>query len=359
MTNVYNKAKLILSTSVQKGIFDMIIIGPLWFLNLILIGLNLILITFIGITENKINIDFVFKKNNIQKLILIKSEIPILNNITDRDIFNTIIPISQENKIFIFQPKNLVNIIYPPHQPSALPIQNNISLEKEILPPLQITLHGTIISDNPLENKVLIENTRTKEEKDYIIGDIIEDAQIIFINKYKVTFIRSNGQEESIYLNKLLKIEEESIANTNWKKVIQINENNIRVINLDLFNYKIKSLTSFIDQLGLITIFEKNIHIGCIIQNTGEGSLTEALGLEQNDIIISINDIPVNETYTRMKIYQLILDNKINPFFLISVNIKRDGLIFPLQFQLKKNVKKVISKTMGILKITETHKESI
>lgn len=322
----------------------MIIIGPLWFLNLILVGLNLILTIFISVTNNKINIDFSFKKTETQKLVLIKSDIPILNNITDRDIFNTIMPTSKESKIFIFKPKNLVEIIYAPSIPDPLPIESTLNTVKEALPPLQIILHGTIISDNPLDNKVLIEHIRTKEEKDYIIGDIIEDAQIIYINKYKVTFIRSNGQEESIYLNKLLKIEEEAIANTTWNKVIQLIGNNIRLINLDLFTYKVKSLSSFIDQLGLITIFENNVPIGCLVQNITEESLSSALGFKENDIIISVNDILVNETDTRMKIYQLILDNKNDQNFLISVKIKRNDLIFPLEFQLKKNEKKTIQK---------------
>lgn len=337
----------------------MIIIGPLWFLNLILVGLNLVLITFISLTNNKININFSFQKNQTEKLILTKSEIPTLNNITDRDIFNTIMPASKETKVFVFQPKNLVTVIYPPVVPQPIPLQNSINTEKEILPPLQIILHGTIINDNPLDNKVLIEHTRTKEEKDYIIGDIIEDAQIVYINKYKVIFIRSNGQEESIYLNKLLKIEEEAISNTTWSQVIQATENNIKIINLDLFQYKIKSLSAFIDELGLITIFEKNTPIGCLVQEIKKESLSNALGFQENDIIISVNDILVNAPDTRMKIYQLILDNKNDQNFLISVNIKRNELIFPLQFKLKKNEKKITSKTMGILKITEPQKESI
>lgn len=337
----------------------MIIIGPLWFLNLILVGLNLILITFISLTNNKITIDFLFQKSEIHKIILPKSEIPSLNNITNRDIFNTKMPASKETKIFIFQPKNLVEIVYPPRAPEPLPIQNTLYANKETLPPLQIILHGTIISDNPLDNKVFIEHIRTKEEKDYIIGDIIEDAQIVYINKHKVILIRSNGQEETIYLNKLLKIEEEAIANTQWNKIIQLGDNNIRSINLDLFNYKIKSFSSFIEQLNVITIFENNIPIGCLMQNTQEGSLAHALGFEENDIILSINDILVNEANTRINIYELILDNKNNQNFLISVNIKRNGLLFTLQFQLKKNEKKSNPKTMGILKISELHKESI
>jgi type II secretory pathway component PulC len=334
--------------------FGMIIIGPLWFLNLILVTLNMILIVFLGITNDKIKIDFSLKNIQFEKIILTKSDIPTLNEITDRDIFNTIMPTSNETKIFVFEPRNLVNILYPPSEPEIIPIQNNIIIEKEILPPLQIVLHGTIISDNPLTNKAFIENVRTKEEKDYIIGDIIEDAQLVYINKHKVSLIRSNGQEENIYINKILKIEEEAILNTPWNKVIRLDNNNVKIINLDLFNYKIKSLNSFIDELNIITIFDKNIALGCLIQNAEEGSLGNALGFEKNDIILSINNILVNETQLRLEIYDLIIKNKNDDNFFISVNIKRNDQVINFLFKLEKNKKKTINKTMGILKINES-----
>lgn len=337
----------------------MIIIGPLWFLNLILIGLNLILSLFIFITDNKININFLLKKNITEKSILIKSEIPNLNEITDRDIFKTISPSTEQTKLFIFESKNLVNLINPPMPPHEIPIEFPTKNEKNLLPPLQIILRGTIITDNPLNNKVLIEHVRNKDEKEYIIGDIIEDAQIIYISKSKVTLIRSNGQEENIYLNKLLKIEEEGIANTHWNTVIQTIENNTKIINLDLFSYKIKSLSSLIEELNLITLFENNIPIGCLIQNTKENSLAYYLGFEENDIIISINNILINQTEERKKIVELILNNKNNKNFIISVTIKRNNTELPLYFRLKKNETKNITKTIGVLKIHESPKESI
>ncbi len=340
----------------------MIIIGPLWFLNLILIGLNLILITFINVINKKIDIDSSLQKTNIEKNVpnINPSNMnPIPNqDIFNRDIFNTTTQKQTESNIFIFQPKNLVDIILPPTKPQPIPTQTSIFKEKDLLPPLQIILRGTIISDKPLNNKAFIENVRTKEEKDYIVGDIVEDAQIVHINKYKATFIRSNGQEEIIYLNKLLKIEDESISNTSWDEVIKVNTENIKVINLDLFYYKIKTLSAFIDQLNLITLFEKNIPIGCLVQYSGKDSLANALGLEENDIIISINDILVNDTQMRMQIYELILNNKNDQNFLISVKIKRNDLIIPLFFKLKKNKTKNKKRTMGMLKINELQKET-
>ena len=40
------------------------------------------------------------------------------------------------------------------------------------------------------------------------------------------------------------------------------------------FQYKIKSLSAFIDELGLITIFEKNTPIGCLVQEIKKESLS-------------------------------------------------------------------------------------
>lgn len=311
----------------------MLILGPLWFLNFILIILNFILISFLGLTYSPLKYDFNMKNIKINEISLPRSQVPVLSDILDRDFFNTRSPVEVNEKIFVYQPTTLVNEIFAPMVPEKIQIMDLPLYEQEVLPPLQIILRGTIISDYPLHNKVFIENLRTKEEKDYIIGDIVEDAQIVFIGKSQVNLIRSNGQEEIIYLNKSLKIEEEAINKLSWNQVCFI-KNDMRLINTHFFVLKIKSLAMFIDILGLITYFEENVPKGCIITEAHQDSLAYALGFLNKDIILSINDIPLNTVESRVKAYEFIMNNKKNKDLVIKVKLLRNNSIIEILFQL-------------------------
>lgn len=331
----------------------MITVGPLWFLNLTLIILNIVLFVFLGITYDKVEINFAFNNKTDKEETLTKSDIPSLENITERDIFNTQSPIKKSKTVYSYKSKNIVNVFYPPEFPQSLPIQIPLASEKEILPPLQISLNGTIINDNPIKNIVFIENMKTKEEKEYSIGDIVEDGQIVFINKNKVIFVRSNGQEESIYLNKLFKIDEEANFNTPWTKIIYLKEDNIRYIDLNLFKYKIKSLATFIEEIGLETYFEKNIPIGCKVKNAKEGTLANLLGLCNDDLIIAINNIPINTNSLRMKCLNIITENIYNSDFILDVELKRNNINMHMYFKCFENEKKDILKNIGLFKVSE------
>lgn len=327
----------------------MIIIGPLWFLNLLLVGLNFLMISFFSFTYKPVTCDVSFKNIVTSEITLPQSVLPSLENIIDKDLFNTRPPVTPDTPIFVFEPKNLVSLINVPPLPEAIPLGTVPYYEQEVLPPLQIILRGTIISDNPLHNKVFIENLRTKEEKEYGVGDIIDDSQIVFIGKSEVTLIRSNGQEEMIYLNKLLKIEEEAINKIGWTQVISFKEN-LRFINTRLFKLKIKSLGWFIDELGLITVFKNNIPVGCVVHGAGNDSLGLALGFQNNDIIVAINDIEINSVASRIAIYEFIMKNKNSKDFTIKVSVLRNEEMVDLLFKLlEENVG--FTKHVGILNI--------
>jgi len=105
--------------------------------------------------------------------------------------------------------------------PSEIPLRFVDNKARDFLPPLQLNLHGTIINSNPKQNKAFIENAKNKEEKSYNLGEIIDDAQIIFIGKNKVIFIRSNGQQETLYSNKNSENEEDISSKIPWNKIIK------------------------------------------------------------------------------------------------------------------------------------------
>lgn len=333
----------------------MLILGPLWCLNLILVFLNFTLVMFLGVVNDSKNYVFALKISQSQEISLPHSEIPKLEKLFDRDLFNTQIPFEVGEKIFVYQPTIFVNPIYAPSLPAKLEVIDQVSSEQTILPPLQLILRGTIIGDNPLYNKAFIENLRTKEERDYVIGDIIEDAQIVFIGKNQINFIRSNGQEEMIYLNKILKIEEEAIQKIFWNKICYLNHNEVREINTYLLGLKIKSLTSFIDELGLITFFENNIPVGCLVTAATPDSLATVLGLMNNDVLLSLNDISFSSVSSRIAAYEFIMRQKDNYGFVFTLTLLRDNKIVKINFLLEKNANSS-TKHAGILNLKKIDK---
>lgn len=283
---------------------DMIIIGPIWFVNLFLVIFFTFTTIFIGVKKEKTLIFPVLKIINNDKKNEKKEKEIDFNKIIERDIFDSmpILPI-EEQKPHI-QAVPLFNISEIPAPPQYLNLITEEDEEIEYLPPLQIAIKGIIISNNPKNNRVFIENLRTKEERGYFIGDLIEEAQIVFIAKNKVVFIRSNGQQETIYINKIGENEDLIALNIPLNKIIYKDEN--KEINID-YNYlskKFHSLGDFLDELGLITYFENGIPIGCQVGLSSEKSFGKELELEEGDIILSINKINVSTHENRMKIYE-------------------------------------------------------
>ncbi len=189
----------------------------------------------------------------------------------------------------------------PPPQATAMP---EVSAP-EFLDPLDITLKGiVVISRNDTKNRAIIADNKTKREDMYKVGDIIEDAQLIRIFRNKVVFLRSNGQQEVLYLREQdAKFDPAFAIIDGWDNVIQkVSENNY-LIDPNEFVFRITNLAQLIDVLGLTGAYQKGKSIGCRVGNLGTESLGVYLGLQVGDIILTINDVPAINTPNRLKIY--------------------------------------------------------
>jgi hypothetical protein len=301
---------------------SMVFSGSLWFLNFILIALNCtIVLTFIFLPNHK-----------EQSLLITKKEFTFSpkqrEDITQkgRDIFHTRADdATEKTKQDIFVPSDLVSFITPPQLPQNIPFEKKTKKTIPLIPPLQVTLHGTILQKTPLDYKALIAHNMTKTEKIYRIGDIVEDSQIIFIAKDSVTLIRANGQEEKIYLSNKEKIKDLSDEKISLANIIEKNGNEI-TLKKSLFIKKIPSIEAFINQLGLVIEFKDGAPIGCMIQNGDHEALPQYLGFKQNDIILSIDSYPVNSIEQRIDALASI-ENKANQasFFSLKVVFLREG----------------------------------
>jgi len=202
----------------------------------------------------------------------------------------------------------------------------------QFLDPLGIMLKGIIIVGyDESKNRAIIKNEKTAKEKAYKIEDTIEDAQVIKIMNNKVILLRSNGQQEVLYLREN-DAKYDPIYNiiTGWETVIKKTGNNEYLINPITFLERVNNLAQFIDLLDLTTVYQKGKSIGCRIGKLDSQSMGTALGLRSSDIVTQINEIAATDTPNRFAIYQEII--KMGPHDTIAVEIVRNNRIIMIYY---------------------------
>ncbi len=195
-----------------------------------------------------------------------------------------------------------------PEPPMPQPVRVPIASPPKFLEPLQITLKGIVTLNNETENIAIIQDAKSSTTKNYMIGDKIEDAQLIRILRNKIILIRSNGQQETLYVNQYdAELDQQLLAPNDWSSVVQKIGENAYAVDPMSFVRHIPNLSQCIDALNLITVYKQGKSIGCRVGALQPKSIGIALGLQQGDIITSINGIPSTTTDSRFDIYQKII----------------------------------------------------
>lgn len=204
----------------------------------------------------------------------------------------------------------------------------------EFLPPLALTLKGIILSTNDNDTRAIIAETQTGKEGLYKIGDIVEDAELIHISHNKVIFIRSNGQQETVFLtNKETKIDPIHEQEASWTLVVRKINDYAYLIDPQALIARIPSLAQFLDMLDMTAVFQQGLSVGCRIGKQSPQSIGHALGLHDNDIIISINEIPTTTTASRIAIYEAIKELPLKS--IINVSLLRNNQEQIIQYTLE------------------------
>jgi len=295
---------------------------PLWVLNSVLFVLVISALLFIA-----------FWREDIPERAEVEPEatvLPIrdgvatvdLKQIYENDLFGTYIkPVRR-----IEEPKYVVPLPSPPE-----PISVEVPQEKKptFLDPLQATLKGIMsVSDGTKNKAIIADNVR---EAVYKVGDKIEDAQLIRIFKNKVIFVRSNGQQEVLYLREEdAKADPTYLVVSDWKSVVRRVAKNKYHLYLKEFKKRVKNLAHFIDILDLTTAYQKGKNLGCRVGDTEQDSLADVLGLQSGDVIISINGIPATDTRNRLAIYKKLTTMELGETIL--VRLQRRGQFYTLRY---------------------------
>ncbi len=241
------------------------------------------------------------------------SEITI-SKIYEHDLFGTY------EKEFV-QPELPDYIIPLPPAPAPRQVAVPVEPVPQFLEPLKIQLKGIIVVLNDdTKNRAIIMDARTNKEEIYKIGDTIEDAQLIKIFGKKVIFLRSNGQQEVLYLRPKDAQMDPLYAVTNtYKDVVQELSEYEYLVSRKEFSRRIKSLAQFIDLLDLTTVYQHGASVGCRIGALEPESLGYALGLKPGDIILTINSLPATDSQNRFKIYKTIIDMKTKESIIVQL----------------------------------------
>lgn len=304
----------------------MLIKSPLWILNSILVALCTSIIFFMLITRENLPTRKTLRYS-IPALSPIKEVSHIdLARIYENDLFNTY---SRAVPKVVEIPKTLP-LPLPP-QPVPLPIEP--TAKPQFLEPLPVTLKGVIFTLREQDNRAIIADNKSKKEMLYKTGDIIEDAELIHIGRNNVIFIRSNGQQETLFLTPTDAQEDPQFKeDDSWALVVKKLSESLYTIDTKVFIERVTNLAQFIDMLDLTTAFERGKSVGCRVGALSQNSLGTTLGLMTNDIVTTINGITPTSTKDRVSIYNTI--KKSNPGDTITITLLRNKMPHTIAYKL-------------------------
>jgi type II secretion system protein C len=291
---------------------------PFWLLNILLLLLLVITGGLILVTRQPKPRGASLKPETIGKPAKKDVSKIDLNKIIENDLFDTYKPAIQQPASDTFKKPAM------PSPPTPQPVRVPLSLPPKFLEPLQIILKGIITLTDQEDNVAIIQDAKSTMAKNYRIGDILEDAQIVHITKTKIVLIRSNGQQETLYVTqKDAEIDQELIARSNWQSTVSQQSAYEYIVDPAKFIEVVPSLAHFIDLLNLTTVYKKGKSIGCRVGNMPPNSIGTALGLMPGDLITTINKKPITTTDERLIVYKEISQLELgHP---ISVELTRAG----------------------------------
>ena len=296
---------------------------PLWAINLILLILTLACISAVLLWQPEIPapVSLTPRPNLVRN-----QEVASINlkSIYEYDIFKTYIgPVEDRNL-----EKLVLEIPAPPNYMEPKTADPELI---NFLEPLPIAITGIMVFGEEESNRAIIKDTRNQEERVYQVGDSLEDAQIIRILRNKVVIVRSNSQQETLFLRDQDVIDDLESLEPNWAEIITPDEENKFTINTIKFTKQVKNIGKLIDTLNLITAYKAGTSIGVKIGSDTISNLANALGLQNGDIITKINTLEVASTKGRMQVYDLLVDGKTS---VVSLDLIRNEHKLTLSYNL-------------------------
>lgn len=276
--------------------------NPVWALNV-----ALLLIFFIVLAVN-----FLLQRSLPPKQSMVPTTVQLpprqiaspidIRRIYENDLFKTYVPSAVPE-----EPAEKLEL-NPPIPPQIQQVPRLAPPVVRFLEPLKIEVKGIITSSDPHNNKAIIADERTRKELNYSVGDVVEDAEIIRIERNKVIFVRSNGQQEVVFLTQREANKDEMFAaKIPWRDIIHQTSNVSFALNKPLFKERVKNVVQLIEMLDLTTMRDQSgFAVGCIVGTMPYDSIGHAIGLRSGDVIVNVDNMPVATTTQRALVFQKI-----------------------------------------------------
>lgn len=224
-----------------------------------------------------------------------------------------------------------------PDAPSAIPLAVPVEPQKVFVPPLPVVLKGVIyLHDQPSRSVAMVQFQDSKEEINYHVGQLINDAQILKILPDHIVVVRSNGQQETLYLRENDASKDLSLETAKeLAGLVILHKNGMYHVPVDKFTAQVKSLGQFIDLLDLTTVYQKGKSIGCRVGKASKDSLGAKLGFLYDDIIAQVDGLPVTDIASRVLAFDNIIEKKVGDK--ITVHVDRSGSTVQMHYILTKS----------------------
>lgn len=205
------------------------------------------------------------------------------------------------------------------------------------LDPLNVTLRGIIVvSQNESLNTAIISDNKTDIESLYTVGDKIQDSQLIRIFNNKIVLLRSNGQQEVLYMREQEAQSDPRFAQIqNWHTAIIMKNPSEYTIHPEAFIKRVENLSHFIELLNLTTAYDKGIPIGTHVGTIEPQTLGSYLGLRTGDMIMAINQTGVATTNDRLTVYKQITQSPLP--LIVKVDLLRGKRPITLMYTIEKS----------------------
>ncbi len=224
-----------------------------------------------------------------------------------------------------------------PEAPAVIPLTVPVEPQKVFIPPLPVVLKGVIyLHDQPSRSVAMVQFQDSKEEINYRVGQLINDAQILKIFADHIVVVRSNGQQETLYLRELDASKDLSLETAKELAGLVIHQKNgVYLVPVDTFIAQVKNLGQFIDLLDLTTVYKKGKSIGCRVGKAAKDSLGAKLGFVYDDIISQVDGLPVTDIASRVLAFDHVVEKKIGDKLVVHVD--RGGSVVQMHYQLIKS----------------------
>lgn len=230
-----------------------------------------------------------------------------------------------------------------PDTPALIPLSIPVETPRVFIAPLPVTLKGVIYAhDQPSQSVAIVQFQNSKEEMNYRVGELINDAQILKIYQNRIIVVRSNGQQEILYLRENEAAKDFNLQSAKNIATLQIPlKTNLYHIPVDQLTENVKTLGQFIDLLDLTTAYKKGKSIGCRVGKAEKDSLASKLGLMRDDIIEQVDGLPITDIASRVLAFDHIITKNIGD--IITVHVQRSNNPVILKYILSKNMQDATS----------------